>query len=171
MTRVKGTLGVAGLVLLAITTSACGDGAGNSAEPGTTSAPSTGPTAFGMASSQGDGFEVSVEVTPDPPRSHQPVSWRMVVFNSSGAPLTVEFSSSMRGDVALLAGEREVYRWSAEKVFAQVLRRDVIAPGESLMFETDAEPLPVEPGEYELTATLVANLQAPPISKTIHVEP
>ena len=52
--------------------------------------------------------------------------------NSGTKPLVLEFNSSARYDfeVRTAAGE-EVWRWSADQMFAQVLGSDTVGPGQS----------------------------------------
>jgi hypothetical protein len=50
--------------------------------------------------------------------------------NPTSRPLTLEFSTAQRYDFVVSdANGREVWRWSADQMFAQALGREVLAPG------------------------------------------
>jgi len=52
--------------------------------------------------------------------------------NSGTRPLVLEFNSSARYDFEVqTAAGAEVWRWSADQMFAQVLGSDTVAPGQS----------------------------------------
>lgn len=83
------------------------------------------------------------------------------VKNDSAAPITLRFNGAQRYDFVLYdkAG-KEAARWSAERMFAQVLGLLTLAPGDkkemraSLPLAADGKPLAA--GEYLLEGVLTA---------------
>ncbi len=116
-------------------------------------------------------FEVSADrlqyvydlIPPRPPRVPGPsVSARIRLTNESDEELALNFLSSQRFDF-LLEDEhgRIVFRWSEDKVFLPVLGREIVRPGESLVYEvtfslpgSDRGILPA--GRYMLRGILVS---------------
>lgn len=75
---------------------------------------------------------------------------------NAGVRLTVRFSSGQRYDFALLdAAGREIWRWSAERGFIQVLGEETVEPGGSLRYQ-ERIAAPREAGTYRLVAELVS---------------
>ncbi|HSH59129.1 MAG TPA: BsuPI-related putative proteinase inhibitor [Acidimicrobiales bacterium] len=90
----------------------------------------------------------------EPLRAKSPVTWTLGVRNAGPEPVTLTFSSGQRGDVVLLQGGAERYRWSMGKAFTQVFGEMTIGPGQVESFELKDDTLDVEPGQYELVASL-----------------
>lgn len=69
------------------------------------------------------------------------VRLRLDVTNASGHPIELEFSSTQQIDFAVrdAAGE-DLWRWSADRSFAQMLTADTILAGESRSWEAEWEP-------------------------------
>ena len=63
------------------------------------------------------------------------------VTNPSTQPVTLEFASAQRYDfvVQTMAGA-EVWRWSADQMFAQMLGEDTLAPGASRDYSETWQP-------------------------------
>jgi hypothetical protein len=58
------------------------------------------------------------------------VQFRLDITNGTAAPLVLEFSSAQRADFAVQdSAGAEVWRWSAEQGFAQVLGTETLAAG------------------------------------------
>jgi len=116
-------------------------------------------------------FEVSADrlqyvynlMPPRPPTvPGPPVSARIRLTNESAEELVLDFQSSQRFDI-LLEDERGrvVFRWSGDKVFLPALGREIVRPGESLVYEvtfslpgSDRGILPA--GRYTLRGILVS---------------
>ncbi len=130
-------LPLAVLVLLIALTGCGGDGDGGGS--GT------------QAGKQQAGLALSVEFD-DPLRSGQPVTWKIVVENGGPDEVTLVFRSGKDGDVALVQGGREAYRWSATKYFTQAVREERLAVGERKAFTLEEKTLSAAPGDYELVA-------------------
>jgi hypothetical protein len=91
----------------------------------------------------------------------EPVEFLMVLRNESSTPRTLEFPTGQRFDVAVRAGQTEVWRWSADRAFVQVVGSLTLQPGEEQTFtatwEQPSDPgLQAPPGPYEATAELTA---------------
>ena len=82
------------------------------------------------------------------------VSFAFTVENDGDEPVTLSFRSARTADFVVLDGEEERWRWSEGKMFAQALRSDELAPGETATY--DGEWSPPEPGSYTAVATLEA---------------
>jgi hypothetical protein len=101
--------------------------------------------------------------------------WALDLTNRGSAPLLVTFSSGQRVDVVLSRNGIEQYRWSAGKAFDQAIQTITLQPGDILPVVVN-DILPVEPGEYDLQATMTGTLDAggasqplPALSGTITV--
>lgn len=85
----------------------------------------------------------------------------LVVEHAGSAPLRLRFRTAQQFEARALADGREVWRWSAERVFAQVVTDVELAPGERRTWTFTLPELP--PGTYALEAWLVAEgLDLPP---------
>ncbi len=63
------------------------------------------------------------------------------VTNPTDQPLALEFTSGQRYDFAIRTAEGgDVWTWSADKMFAQVLGTETIAPGASLDYSEVWQP-------------------------------
>ena len=77
---------------------------------------------------------------------------RMTLENSTGKPLRLEFGSGQSFDLFLKdARGNPVYQWSANRMFAMMLREETVE-GEKNWTATDR--LRLEPGEYVMEAVL-----------------
>jgi hypothetical protein len=77
---------------------------------------------------------------------------RMTLENSTGKPLRLEFGSGQSFDLFLKdARGNPVYQWSANRMFAMMLREETVE-GEKNWTATDR--LQLEPGEYVMEAVL-----------------
>jgi len=110
----------------------------------------------GAVSSAGNGLELRVAFD-EPLRTGRPVTWRLQVTNRGSGPVALKFSSSQEGDVALLKGGAEVYRWSANRLFSQALRELDLAGGETHTFELEERSLGAPAGDYDLVAQVAAD--------------
>ncbi|MEA3477800.1 MAG: BsuPI-related putative proteinase inhibitor, partial [Bacteroidota bacterium] len=102
-----------------------------------------------------------------PPGWHAPViSMALRVFNHSYIPVTFDFTTSQRYDFAIYNSNGiEVWRWSDDKAFLQVLGQVTLEPGESVRYavkhkfvdscnDTKEKPMPVD--LYTLKGELTA---------------
>jgi len=93
----------------------------------------------------------------EPLRRGQPVTWALELENRGKDAVTLRFSSGKDGDVALRTGGREVYRWSAHRLFSQALRELPLAAGARHTFRLDEPNLGVPAGDYDLVAEVAAD--------------
>lgn len=93
----------------------------------------------------------------------QPVQLRLVKTNISNRPITLTYNTAQRFDFYVRRGISGpvVWQWSEDRVFAQVVERVTLAPGQSQVFSatwdqrTNAGNL-VQPGLYTVQAENVA---------------
>jgi len=90
----------------------------------------------------------------EPLKARSPVTWTMQVRNAGREPAILTFGSGQRGEVVLAQGAVERYRWSKGKTFIQALSEISIAPGQAESFELKDDTLDLEPGQYDLVASL-----------------
>ncbi len=90
-------------------------------------------------------------------RAGEPVALTLTVANNGGYALTLSFTSGQRYDF-LVRNESgsEVWRWSADKVFAEALGEEKLEAGANLTYEEiwdqkDALGQQVAAGHYNLT--------------------
>lgn len=76
------------------------------------------------------------------------------VTNTGGDPVELRFRSGKVADVAVYEEGVEVWRWSRGRTFAQALRTERLAPGESATYERVWER--PRPGRYVAEASLGA---------------
>ena len=100
--------------------------------------------------------------------------------NTGNAALSITFTSGQRFDfiVRRPRGD-EVWRWSHDKAFIQVIQTATLRPGETLMFreawdQRDLQGRRVDPGPYEVIAVFMGRLESskgsfalPPIAFTV----
>jgi hypothetical protein len=116
----------AALGLVAILAGSCGGPAGRGdAAQGTRGAP-----AF-----PAETLAVSVGLDSGSYAIGEPMVMRLCAVNRSVGALVLEFPTSQRFDFVVEAGGKPVWQWSADKMFAQVLGRETVAPGDSLVYE------------------------------------
>ncbi|RJT06874.1 BsuPI-related putative proteinase inhibitor [Halococcus sp. IIIV-5B] len=85
------------------------------------------------------------------------VSFTFTVENDGDEPVTLSFRSARTADFIVLDGEGERWRWSEGKMFAQALRSDELAPGETVTYDGEWSS-PVS-GTHTAVATLEAENQ------------
>jgi hypothetical protein len=141
------------LVLLTTLTGCGGDGGGSGAQAG----------------KQQSGLSLSVEFD-EPLRSGGPVTWKVEVYNGGPDEVTLVFRSGKDGDVALVQGGKEAYRWSGTKYFTQAMREERLAAGERKAFTLEEKALSAAPGDYELVAELDSEPAPPPARRSVTVQ-
>ena len=114
------------------------------------------------------------------PHVGAPLQMTLTLLNRGGQPARLLFASSQRYDfLARDDAGNEVWRWSADKLFAQVLGEETLAPGGTLTFEEtwnqrDNRGLQVAPGRYVIEGVIVRSCPAAAdcrltASATIHI--
>ncbi len=127
------------------------------------------PSPSGSTPAEGD-EELSLDFgfRPDPLQPEAPVAWDFTVTNVSQEAVTLTFNSGQNGDVVLLQGGQEKYRWSEGQFFTQAIRNEELAAGESFSFTLD-DTLPVETGSYELVASVASDPAPSPAQQSVTV--
>lgn len=82
------------------------------------------------------------------------VEFSLTVANADTEPVEVTYRSGLHADVAVLEGEREVWRWSDGRMFTQAIETETLAPDESVQYTARWED--PSPGEYAAVASLEA---------------
>jgi hypothetical protein len=118
----------------------------------------------------GEGLAFSVAFEPDPPVAGEPVTWSLTVRNDGGETVILTFPSGKRGDV-VLEGERdeEVYRWSEGRFFTEAVTKEQLRPDQEAVYRLEEPSLSVEPGDYDLVATLAAGPEVGPARQRVHI--
>jgi intracellular proteinase inhibitor BsuPI len=141
------------VLVLLTTLTGCGGGGGSGAQAG----------------KQQSGLSLSVEFD-EPLRSGGPVTWKVEVENGGPDEVKLVFRSGKDGDVALVQGGKEAYRWSGTKYFTQAVREERLAAGERKTFTLEEKALSAAPGDYELVAELDSEPAPPPARRSVKVE-
>ncbi|MBI2201287.1 MAG: hypothetical protein HYU43_05030, partial [Armatimonadetes bacterium] len=88
----------------------------------------------------------------------EPVEVTMTVRNTGGSPAALTFSSGQRFDLLVRRPRGdEIWRWSHDKAFIQVIQTMTIRPNETLTFkgswdQRDYQGRRVDSGTYEIIA-------------------
>ncbi len=90
----------------------------------------------------------------------QPVELTLAITNSGPDPISITAPSSQLYDFIVLKEGREVWRWSADKMFLTVVTRLTIFSGETRAFterwdQRDRDGRLVTPGNYRVVGILV----------------
>lgn len=115
-----------------------------------------------------DGLALSLTHS-EPLRAKAPVTWTLAVRNAGREAVNLSFSSGQRADVVLGQGPTERYRWSRGKAFTQVFGELSLAPGQAESFELKDDTLDVEPGQYDLVASLQSQPSPTEMRRTVTV--
>ncbi|WP_290812171.1 BsuPI-related putative proteinase inhibitor [Halovivax sp.] len=83
------------------------------------------------------------------------VAFTLTVTNTGSEPVQARFTDAGRADVAVYDGDREVWRFSAGRMYAQVMGSERFEPGEPRSF--DAAWRDPEPGSYTAVGELRAS--------------
>lgn len=144
-------------VLAVLVPAACGTGGGQ----GEDAAP---PTA-----DAGDEALALVAEVPDELVAGEPVTWRLAVTNRSDEAVVLTFPTGQQGEVVLRDGSgEEVLRWSEGMMFTQAVSEIPLAPESSVTFDLPGD-LDVEPGTYELEASVPSDPAPAPVTREVTV--
>ena len=127
-----------------------------------------GSHASGGVSSSGNGLSLTVGFD-KPLRTGRPVTWTLELANRGKGPVDLRFSSGKEGDVVLLRGNTEVYRWSANRLFSQALREENLAAGGHRTFRLEERSLGVPAGDYDLVAEVAATPSPGAVRRPVRV--
>lgn len=143
-----------GALLMAVLTAACGGGKG---EPSPTSTATSTPTPTGPPFS----FEgpLGIDLTTYGVFHKQGEQVRFTILVAASEPITLYYRTTQRYDVVVTDSEdKEVWRWSKDKSFGQVLEQVSLGENEWLTFDElwdqrDNDGQPVPAANYRVTAT------------------
>jgi hypothetical protein len=115
-------------------------------------------------------LRVTVSAPQTPVARGAPVALALQVSNVSDRAVTLHFNTSQRYDFVIHDGSgREVWSWSQERMFLQVLGQEVIEPGAGRSYEERfLGTLP--PGTYRVTGRLAARETTPAATATFVIE-
>jgi hypothetical protein len=95
-----------------------------------------------------------------------PATFTVAVDNRSDVPVALTFPSAQVFDIVVLAEQREVWRWSADRDFAQAEVDRTFPPGVTLLGRVawewrDSSGTPLPPGAYQIQGSLATALRQP----------
>lgn len=112
-------------------------------------------------------YPVSLEVENKELRLGDKCRVKIKLQNKGRKPFDLEFETSQRFDFILRKGNKMVWRWSSNKLFATIPSVLTIHPNEYIEFKAEFV-LPVkEAGTYTLTGTITAK---EPLSTTVKIK-
>ena len=83
------------------------------------------------------------------------IGFRLTMSNASDKPVTLRCKDSQRFDVTVQdSTEKEVWRWSADRMFAQMMSEDTLGPGQSRSY-TASFTGKLPSGQYRASGTIV----------------
>ena len=92
--------------------------------------------------------------TADGESGPESVAFAFTVTNTGSEPVQLQFSDMCKAEFVVRDGDREVWRFTEGRMFAQMLSREELAPEESSIYEAEWEQ--PRPGDYTATAELRA---------------
>jgi len=106
-----------------------------------------------------NGLDVTLQTEKAVYKSGQTIVMRLTVTNKGDKPLELTFFSSQRYDFVVEKEEKEIWRWSKDKVFAMMLGELTLQPDQSLVYQEswtqeDNTGRLVPPGKYEIIGIL-----------------
>ncbi len=96
-------------------------------------------------------------------KSGETITLVVTIRNRAAAPRTLTLPTSQTHDCFVYAaGDKEIWRHSSGRMFAQVITELTLSPGKSRTFtatwnQTDAKGKPAPPGEYEAVGLVPGN--------------
>ena len=116
----------------------------------------SGPT-HGADAVTAAGFEVSLATDKAVYRGGEPIAMTLSVSNQTGRELQLQFSSAQRFDFAIRDAKRnQIWRWSADQLFGQMVGTEVIGPARPQIVYRAEYIGNLTPGLYTVEGTLVA---------------
>lgn len=86
----------------------------------------------------------------------EPVIWPFDLTNNTDEDTLLTFTSGQRMDLTLSDDSGEVYRWSGDMFFTQMIEEMTLSGGETFPYVLSAEPIGLPPGMYTATAWVTA---------------
>jgi hypothetical protein len=146
---------VAGGLLIVALAAACDGGDKEEPGPGSSATPTSTRTAPPFE------FEgpVGIDLTTYGAFHDQGEDIRFTILVAASEPITLYYRTTQRYDIVIADSEgNEVWRWSKDKAFGEVLEQVDLEEDEILTFDEtwdqrDNDGQPVPPGDYRVTAT------------------
>ena len=99
----------------------------------------------------------------------EPITMTLKIFNYTGEDIVFHFNTSQRYDFIIEDEEgNEVWRWSKNMMFAQMLGEEILGPDNPEIIYTAEYMGELSPGYYKVTGIFVA--QDRPMSGSIVIE-
>ncbi|MGH7909209.1 MAG: BsuPI-related putative proteinase inhibitor [Thermodesulfobacteriota bacterium] len=124
---------------------------------------------------QTEGIKVELKLKKPSYKLKEPIIMTLTVTNKSKETFHYSFRSSQVYDFVVKEDNKEIWRWSTDKVFAQVIIEFTLAPGKSESFEesweqVDNEGKNVSAGKYQVIGILATRPErsSHPVSIEIH---
>jgi len=144
-------------LLIVVLAAACDDGDENDGEPSPTSTAVASPTTTGPPFS----FEgpVGIDLTTYGAFHNQGEPVPLTITVAASETVTLYYRTAQRYDIAVTnEGGEEVWRWSKDRAFGEVLGEETLDENESLTFndswdQRDNDGQPVPTGNYTVTVT------------------
>jgi hypothetical protein len=115
-----------------------------------------------------EGFELQVGIDRPAYGPGESITASITLTNATDRERDLSFATAQRYDLVLLdRDDLELFRWSDERSFAQVLGRVELAPGERVEW-TETFPAPSRPGHYLLLGRVTT--QAGDLSASVPLE-
>jgi hypothetical protein len=86
----------------------------------------------------------------------EPAIWPFDLTNNKDEDVTLTFTSGQRMDLVLSNDSGEVYRWSGDMFFTQIVEEVLLTAGGTFPYVLAAEPIDLPPGVYTATAWFTA---------------
>lgn len=139
-----------------------GDLPSTTAEPSTTALEPTPPPA-----PAGEAVDIDIEGERRVPAG--PHTWTIEVTNVSDEAIVVTFPTAQAGDIVLIRNDEVVHRWSDGRFFAQQKQELRLEPDASETVELVDDLSGVEPGFYDVEATLAVVVPPEPTTRSVRV--
>ena len=124
---------------------------------------------------QTEGIKVELKLNKPSYKLKEPIIMTLTVTNKSKETFHYSFRSSQVYDFIVREDNKEIWRWLADMVFAQVITEFTLAPGKSESFEEiweqiDNEGKNVSTGKYQVIGILATRPErsSRPVSVEIH---
>jgi len=119
-----------------------------------------------ISSNQLEGFGIILSTNKGTYTIGEPILIKLKIFNRSSKEIIFHFRSSQRFDFSIFKGEKEIWQWSKDKFFAQVLGELILEPDKIIVYEEKFED-ELEIGSYQISGELTA--EGKPLRATLAI--
>lgn len=117
------------------------------------------------------GFGLSITTDKAVYYPQEPINITLTIFNHTEDTVTFTFTSSQRYDFSIKREGKNIWRWSANKAFAQVMGKEKIEPRESLVYKETYRPgKKLAPGIYLITGIITCKGPLKTLEGTICIQ-